>query len=69
LIYLEFFQEICNFDDFLPKTQNMSILTKIDLNIFSEAALLLVLTHYYPLANEVAKGYSNAIVRPSVTSL
>ena len=29
--------------------------------------------HYYPLANEVAKGYSNATVlpsvRPSVTSL
>jgi hypothetical protein len=24
---------------------------------------------YYPLANEVAKGYSNATVRPSVTSL
>jgi hypothetical protein len=24
---------------------------------------------YYPLANEVAKGYSNASVRPSVTSL
>jgi hypothetical protein len=23
----------------------------------------------YPLANEVAKGYSNATVRPSVTSL
>jgi hypothetical protein len=25
--------------------------------------------NYYPLANEVAKGYSNATVRPSVTSL
>ena len=24
---------------------------------------------YYPLANKVAKGYSNATVRPSVTSL
>ena len=24
---------------------------------------------FYPLANEVAKGYSNATVRPSVTSL
>jgi len=24
---------------------------------------------YYPLANEVAKGYSNATIRPSVTSL
>ena len=24
---------------------------------------------YYPLANEVAKGYSNATVRPSITSL
>ena len=24
---------------------------------------------HYPLANEVAKGYSNATVRPSVTSL
>ena len=24
---------------------------------------------YYPLANEVAKGYSNATVLPSVTSL
>jgi hypothetical protein len=24
---------------------------------------------YYPLANEVAKGYSNATVRPSVTFL
>jgi hypothetical protein len=23
---------------------------------------------YYPLANEVAKGYSNATVRPSVTA-
>ena len=23
-------------------------------------------SHYYPLANEVAKGYSNATVRPSV---
>jgi len=23
----------------------------------------------YPLANEVAKGYSNAAIRPSVTSL
>jgi hypothetical protein len=23
----------------------------------------------YPLANEVAKGYSNATVRPSITSL
>ena len=25
-----------------------------------------MLTSYYPLANEVAKGYSNATVRPSV---
>jgi len=24
---------------------------------------------YYPLANEVAKGYSNATIRPSITSL
>ena len=28
-----------------------------------------ILYYYYPLANEVAKGYSNATVRPSVTSL
>jgi hypothetical protein len=27
------------------------------------------INHYYPLASEVAKGYSNATVRPSVTSL
>jgi hypothetical protein len=27
------------------------------------------ISHYYLLANEVAKGYSNATVRPSVTSL
>ena len=26
-------------------------------------------SYNYPLANEVAKGYSNATVRPSVTSL
>jgi len=26
-------------------------------------------TNYYPLANKVAKGYSNATIRPSVTSL
>ena len=26
-------------------------------------------TSYYPLANEVTKGYSNATVRPTVTSL
>ena len=26
-------------------------------------------TSYYPLANEIAKGYRNATVRPSVTSL
>ena len=25
--------------------------------------------NYYPLTNEVAKGYSNATVRPYVTSL
>ena len=25
--------------------------------------------YYYPLANEVAKGYSNATICPSVTSL
>ena len=25
--------------------------------------------YFYPLANEVAKGYSNATFRPSVTSL
>jgi uncharacterized protein (DUF2252 family) len=25
--------------------------------------------NFYPLANEVAKGYSNATIRPSVTSL
>jgi hypothetical protein len=28
-----------------------------------------VLLFYYPPANDVAKGYSNATVRPSVTSL
>ena len=28
-----------------------------------------ITNHFYPLANEVAKGYSNATVRPSVTSL
>jgi hypothetical protein len=27
------------------------------------------ISHYYHLANEVAKEYSNATVRPSVTSL
>ena len=30
---------------------------------------IIFMWHDYPLANEVAKGYSNATVRPSVTSL
>jgi len=29
----------------------------------------LIVVFFYPLANEVAKGYSNATVRPSVTFL
>ena len=33
---------------------------------FSQSKWYSSLFHYYPLANEVAKGYSNATVRPSV---
>ena len=37
--------------------------------VFSYGTVSVYRTYYYPLANEVAKGYSNATVLPSVTSL
>jgi hypothetical protein len=36
---------------------------------FGNILMKLIYLVCYPLANEVVKGYSNAIVRPSVTSL
>jgi hypothetical protein len=38
-------------------------------NLYVFFNISVCLAFFYPLANEVAKGYSNATVRPSVTSL
>ena len=47
---------ICNFSHNISESVMISIKQLLDLI-------------FYPLANEVAKGYSNATIRPSVTSL
>jgi hypothetical protein len=51
----------------LNKGPNSGTLKDIDTSV--DADLYRDLFDFYPLANEVAKGYSNATVRPSVTSL
>jgi hypothetical protein len=42
-----------------------SLLKMISSPLLGELKLKTITNHFYPLANEVAKGYSNATVRPS----
>jgi hypothetical protein len=52
---------------FFPHVSKM--LSPTDNSALLVLILIFINITYYPLANEVAKGYSNATVCPSVTSL
>ena len=53
-------------DTSIPKSIQITLIRHV---LQTKRNTLIVVCFFYPLANEVTKGYSNATVRPSVTSL
>jgi hypothetical protein len=65
--FYDFSIESCNYSDSPVSLFSILLSRLITKNICHYAHITYLAC--YPLANEVVKGYSNATVRPSVTSL